>query len=380
MPSRRQLLVGMGTLCALSAVPRLSLASTGGNQRLIVVIVRGGLDGLALLPPHGDRDYATARGKVALPLPGAADGIIDLDGFFGLHPAMAPLLPMYRSVELLGVHAVGLPNTQRSHFEAQDMLESGSADSPMLKTGWLNRALSLLPSNNELGAVAIGQGIPLILRGPAAATSLQPGERSDATDPFLEMVAELYRSDALLDASLQQSMMTRALLAESNGGKRGRRKHAHTAGQLLRAAEGPRVAVLELGGMDTHSRQKSTLNTRLRQLAESLLMLQESLQESWSQTAVVVITEFGRTVSSNGTGGTDHGTGAAALLLGGAISGGRVQSDWPGLRDLHQHRDLKITTDLRSVLGGVLKDHLGISGPEIFPGAPPPQTGLIRQV
>ena len=136
--------------------------------------------------------------------------------------------------------------------------------------------------------------------------------------------------------------------------------------------------MLELGGMDTHAGQKSALNNRLRQLSESLLVLQEALGGAWDQTAVVMITEFGRTVSANGTGGTDHGTGGAALLLGGAIAGGRILSDWPGLQDLHQRRDLRITTDLRSVLGGVLKDHLGITGPDIFPGAPAASSGLIR--
>lgn len=371
--------MGLSALSAASTLPRLSLASTGSQQRLIVIIARGGLDGLALLPPHGDPDYTAARGKIALPMPGSPDGILDLDGFFGLHPAMASLLPMYRSGELLGVHAVGMPNTQRSHFEAQDMLESGSPDARTLRTGWLSRALSLQPSTAALEAIAIGQGIPLILRGPAAVTSLQPGGHNDAADPFLDEVAALYRSDAQLDEALRQSMMTRALLEQSGGGrKRGRRRQAQAAGQLLSDTAGPRVAVLEVGGMDTHTGQKGSLNTRLRQLSESILTLQDSLGSAWDKTAIAVITEFGRTVSSNGTGGTDHGTGAAALLLGGAISGGRVLSDWPGLRDLHQRRDLPITTDLRSVLSGVLKDHLGITGPDIFPGAPAAQAGLIR--
>ena len=378
MPTRRQLLMGLSALSASAALPRLSLASTGSEQRLVVIILRGGLDGLALLPPHGDPHYRSARGKVALPMPGSSGGILDLDGFFGLHPAMASLLPMYRSGELLGVHAVGHPNTQRSHFEAQDMLEGGGASARVLKTGWLNRALSSQPKADASQAIAIGQGIPLILRGPAEVTSLQPGGHSDATDPFLEMVADLYRTDALLDEALRQSMMTRELLEKSGGRQRGRKKQLQATGQLLSAADGPRVAVLELGGMDTHAGQKSALNNRLRQLSESLLVLQEALGGAWDQTAVVMITEFGRTVSANGTGGTDHGTGGAALLLGGAIAGGRILSDWPGLQDLHQRRDLRITTDLRSVLGGVLKDHLGITGPDIFPGAPAASSGLIR--
>ena len=159
MPTRRQLLMGLSALSASAALPRLSLASTGSEQRLVVIILRGGLDGLALLPPHGDPHYRSARGKVALPMPGSSGGILDLDGFFGLHPALESLLPMYRSGDLLGVHAVGHPNTQRSHFEAQDMLEGGGASARVLKTGWLNRALSCQSKTDASQAIAIGQGL-----------------------------------------------------------------------------------------------------------------------------------------------------------------------------------------------------------------------------
>lgn len=379
MASRRDLLRSLAALTALSALPRLSLASTGAEQRLVVVVLRGGLDGLALLPPHGDPAYSEARGRAALPLPGERGGILDLDGFFGLHPAMAELLPLYAAGELLGLHAVGLPDTQRSHFEAQDMLESGGARPRSLKTGWLNRALSGTSTDSEPAAVAIGQGVPLILRGPATVTSLQPAGAVSSADPFLELVSGLYATDQQLAQALEQGMMARALLEEQETGRRsGRKQQARATGQLLAHADGPRVAVMEVGGMDTHAGQKAALSTRLRRLTDSILALKEGLGPAWSQTAVVLITEFGRTVAGNGTGGTDHGTASAALLLGGAVAGGRIVSDWPGLTRLHEGRDLSVTMDLRSVLAGILQDHLGLAGPDIFPGAPAALPGLIR--
>jgi uncharacterized protein (DUF1501 family) len=379
MASRRDLLRGLLALSALPALPRLSLASPLTDRRLVVVLLRGGLDGLALLPPHGDPDYA-ARGRAALPMPGEPDGILDLDGFFGLHPAMADLMPLAAAGELLGVHAVGLPGTERSHFEAQDMLESGGAHPRALKTGWLGRALGTLPGAGDAPqAVSIGQGVPLILRGPAAVTAISSTDTVLEDEPFLDMVSAMYADDPQLSEALAQSMMARALLADMDGGDRGgRRRQARSTGQLLARPDGPRVAVLEVGGMDTHAAQASALRTRLGQLTDGILALKEGLGDAWGSSVVVLITEFGRTVAGNGTGGTDHGTGSAALLLGGAVAGGRVVGSWRGLQSLHDGRDLAVTTDLRAVLSGVLRDHLGISDDTIFPDGPPPLGGLIR--
>jgi len=385
MASRRDLLRSLAALSALSALPTLSRsshASTTSDQRLVVVVLRGGLDGLALLPPHGDPAYSDARQRMALPLPGEQGGILDLDGFFGLHPAMADLLPLYAAGEMLGVHAVGLPDTQRSHFDAQDMLESGAGAPHALKTGWLNRALSVAAPHSTSPAIVIGQSVPLVLRGPAPVTSILAAGSAPSADPFLEMVSGLYTEDRVLSQALEQGLMTQSMLEEQLPGRRGRgaKKQARSTGQLLAHPEGPRVAVMTVGGVDTHASQRATLSTRLRKLTENILALREGLGSAWSETAVVLITEFGRTVSSNGTGGTDHGTASAALLLGGAIAGRRVISDWPGLTRLHEGRDLRVTTDLRSVLAGVLRDHLGLAGSGIFPDAPAALPGLIRAV
>ena len=381
MPSRRQLLLGLAALSTTAALPGLSLASLPGSQRLVVVVMRGGLDGLALLPPHGDPRYTASRGRAALPGPGESKGIIDLDGFFGLHPALAPLLPLWKAGELAGVHAMGLPNTERSHFEAQDMLEGGGSSPRAMKTGWLNRALGTLPAaSGPPTAVAIGKGVPLILRGEAPVTSIQPDGDTDSDADFLTMVAALYDNDPTLSAALQQGLMSRQMISESTTGRRksGNRQQARTTGELLAHPEGPRIAVMEVGGFDTHANQRSVLTNRLGRLSDGILGLQEGLGSAWQQTVVVMITEFGRTVAANGTNGTDHGTGAAALLMGGAIAGGRIHSDWPGLTRLHDDRDLKVTTDLRSMLKGVLRDHLAIEDRLIFPDSPPALGGLLK--
>ncbi len=382
---------------SLYGIP-FALARAATDRRLVVVVLRGALDGLAAVPPIFDPDYRRLRGSLALAEPGTADGALDLDGKFGLHPALKPLHTLYRNGELGIIHAVATPYRDRSHFDAQDLLENGSATPHALKDGWLNRTIGLLggTDHGRLG-LAVGQSVPLILRGKMPVSSWAPAEMPGLDPDFLSRLASLYAGDAVLGPALQEGQRAQAMAddvlpedRQRQGRMNGQKMYvqnrqpialkstAASVGRLLAAADGPRVAVLEMGNWDTHANQgvlTGRLAVTLRNLAEGLDALKTSLGTVWRETAVVVVTEFGRTVAVNGTGGTDHGTGSVAFLLGGAISGGRVVTRWPGLgaSQLHEGRDLTPTTDLRSVLKGVLIDHLGLPTDAIervvFPGS-----------
>ncbi len=371
-------------LCGPLFGPGLSLAAArlGGEQRFVVVILRGALDGLAAVPPYADPEYRRLRGPLALAAPGSADGALDLNGRFGLHPALAPLHAMYRAGEMTVFHAVATPYRSRSHFDGQDVLENGVTSARALKDGWLNRALSLL-GGERLG-LAVGQSIPLILRGDIPVASWAPADMPGLDSDFLSRLAALYERDAVLGPALAQGRQAQAMADEAlgdprraqgrmsgekvyvaNRGPQPMRVVAEAAGRLLAAENGARVAVLEVGGWDTHANQgvlNGPLANRLADLAGGLKALQDSLGPAWRHTVVAVATEFGRTVAVNGTGGTDHGTGGAAFLLGGAVTGGLVIARWPGLaaNQLYEGRDLAPTLDLRSVMKGVLSDHLGL--------------------
>ena len=361
-------------------------AASDTKSRFVFVILRGALDGLAVAPPYGDRDYASLRGDLALHAPGTAGGVLPLNDLFGLHPSCAFLHDCYTSRELVVLHAVASPYRERSHFDGQDVLENGNVRPHAVQTGWLNRALASMPAprdpERERG-VALGQNIPLVIRGPAAVTSWSPSKLAALDDDTLQRITDLYASDPLLAKRLADALaadeiavsaqsMARESAPQDAGVLAKRAKSgAHyvevvnAAAGFLRREEGPQVAVFDTTGWDTHANEGSAegqLAGRLAALDSGLRTLKEQLGPVWNDTAVVLATEFGRTAAVNGTRGTDHGTGTAAFLLGGAVQGGRVVADWPGLsaRALYQGRDLQPTLDLRSVLKGVLQEHLQV--------------------
>jgi uncharacterized protein (DUF1501 family) len=388
---------------------RVVFARAEENEaRLVVVILRGALDGLAAVPPYGDRDYAGLRRDFALRPPGEKGGALALDGFFGLHPSLAFLGQCYSARELAVFHALASPYRDRSHFDGQDVLESGTPRPHASQTGWLNRALAAAPARGRREAgVALGQNVPLVMRGPAAVASWSPSRLIALDDDTLARLTDLYADDALLSTRLADALASNAIAAESAGdGAMSATSNAppanapvannaryaevvRAAAGFLRQADGPRVAVFDTTGWDTHANEggaEGQLAGRLAALDGGLATLKQGLGPVWNHTAVLLITEFGRTAAINGTRGTDHGTATMALLVGGAVAGGRVISDWPGLssRALYQGRDLAPTLDLRSVLKGLLEEHVGVPASAlektVFPDSrgAKPLRGLLR--
>jgi len=387
---------GLGAILA-QALPGVSFAALPGAGPFVVVILRGALDGLSAVPPYGDPDYRNARGPIAIARPGDAKGALDLDGFFGLHPAMPLLHQRYQAGELLVVHAAASAYRERSHFDGQNVLENGGEHPSGAASGWLNRALGALPGRTAEG-LALGQNVPLILRGPVPVGSWAPSVLPEVEPELLTRLRDLYSEDATLAARLDEATRMDALAGDESpgagmmgaakgGGGIGRLKLiAETAGHMIASPNGPRIAVLDAQGWDTHAGEgaaEGQLAGRLGGLDQVLDALRSGLGSDWAHTAVLVCTEFGRTVQVNGTGGTDHGTGAAAFLLGGAVRGGRVLADWPGLAERHRYegRDLKPTTDLRSIAKAILRDHVGVPQTklaEVFPGSE--QVGAARDL
>ena len=380
---------GMAAWTALSlGFPKLSFASLPTDNRFILVILRGALDGMAAVPPYGDRSYAAMRGSLAFHAPGGEDSALDLNGFFGLNPALAPILPLYQQKQLAVIHAVASPYRERSHFDAQNLLENGTPHAGSAE-GWLNHMLAEMgaPGNS---AIAINQQVPLVLQGKLGVASYVPkGGRWNSGSDYMQKMKALYGQDAQLSDSFgegvrAQEMAQSSLTMEDQkaGGKAKGAAELYPAAQaaslFLARPDGPRVAVLEASGWDTHQAQGTShgaLANRLADLGTALATFQTSLGPVWDKTVVVVVTEFGRTVHINGTGGTDHGTASAAFVMGGRVQGGRVLGQWPGLHEnaLYQGRDLMPTTDMRSIFRTVLYSHLGV--PEaslsntIFPGS-----------
>ncbi|HLN49172.1 MAG TPA: DUF1501 domain-containing protein, partial [Steroidobacteraceae bacterium] len=382
--TRRRFLVGAGALAASAALPTVLFAKTGGSARLVVVILRGALDGLAAAPPHGDPHYALLHRELAIAAPGAADGALGLDSLFGLHPALQFLHERYLGGELVVFHAVASPYRDRSHFDGQNVLENGLTRPLGTADGWLNRALASLPrGTHQERAVAVSLNVPLILRGDAPVLSKSPLETPDIDEDLVARLADLYSKDDWFSARLSEAVQSEKLINAGGGmaasaaagppvvaGKPATDRLsgvARMAGTLMHSEEGPEIAVIEASGWDTHANQggvKGTLAQRLSGLDHALRGLADELGALWEQTAVLVVTEFGRTAAMNGTRGTDHGTGSCAFLAGGAVRGGRVIADWPGLAPnvLLENRDLKPTLDLRSVFKGVLDEHLHLDG------------------
>ena len=400
--TRRSALLGLTAAFTLGRAS-LALASAPTDKRFVVVILRGALDGMAAVVPYGDKDLVTWRGEILPPQPGAPDGLLDLGGFYGLHPALSGLHAMFQANELLPVHAVAGAYRSRSHFEAQDYMEMGSDQ--RMTSGWLNRAAAAIPSGASQSALAVGPSVPLLLRGPTPVGTWLPQGGGHPEPDLYARIAALNAHDALLGPAIANGLHERgfseAVLAAATtnpppageppaGGARAVNRNAFpalagAAGKLLAAKDGPRLAALEIGGWDTHTAQPGRLNGPLRQLDEGLVALKEGLGDAWGKTVVLTLTEFGRTVRSNGTKGTDHGTGTVAFVAGGDVAGGRVQANWPGLAQdrLFENRDLQPTADLRSVAKGLLAHHLGLSDTvlaSVFPdsAAAAAIAGLVR--
>jgi uncharacterized protein (DUF1501 family) len=387
-PTRRGLLLGLGAAAVLGDA-RLALAQAPGERRLVVVLLRGAMDGLYAVQPYGDRDFAALRGALAMPEPGREGGLLDLGGTFGLHPAMGGLHAMYRANEMAIVHAVAGPYRNRSHFEAQDLMEGGTAQ--RLTSGWLNRALQSMPAAGESRpGLAIGTGVPLLLRGPAPVGSYAPPGLDRPSPDLVLRLAALHDKDAVTARIFREGMRARGfaehtLGVETDPDRGSFARLAQAAGRLLAERGGPRVAALELGGWDTHVQQANRIVQPLRTLDAGLVALKTALGTAWTQTAVLVMTEFGRTARPNGNLGTDHGTAGVAFVLGGAIAGGKVLADWPGLSadNLFENRDLRPTVDVRALPKALLRSHLRLTDAAVaqaFPGSEQvaPMRGVLR--
>jgi uncharacterized protein (DUF1501 family) len=394
--SRRSLLLGGAAFAAWAYLPKFARAADGRDPRLVAVILRGALDGLATVAPIGDPDYAGLHGSIAL-RPDGPNAAVMLDSFFGLHPAMPEFARMYRANQAAVIHAVATAYRERSHFDGQDVLESGFAGPGRVQSGWLNRALEALPKGEPVTrALAVGPTTPLVLRGAAPTVGWAPVALPQADDGTAMRLLDLYqhRDSALASALTQGLQLDKVAQGEEmkpKGGANGvgaMRLVARGAAKLMAADDGPRIGALAFDGWDTHAKEGGPVG-RLAQLLGgldgALAEFESGLGERWRDTVIVVATEFGRTARINGTEGTDHGTGTIALLAGGAVKGGRVISDWPGLKpaNLYQGRDLAPTTDLRAVMKGVLHDQLGLAdrvlAESVFPDsrAAKPMQGLV---
>ncbi|MEZ5909816.1 MAG: DUF1501 domain-containing protein [Hyphomicrobiaceae bacterium] len=403
--TRRQMLVGGASLALWAGLPNVSALAAGRDPRLLVVILRGGLDGLSLAPPIGDPDYIRLRGEAALPRSGPGAGLA-LDGFFALNGNMPFLHGLYGRKQALIVHAVATPYRGRSHFDGQDVLESGLATTTRSDDGWLNRALAGLDVRGRsapLKGLAMGPVVPLVMRGSAPVVSwIPPTFRRPLDNDTVSRLMDLYaESDPVLARALAEGVEIDRV---SMAGPRSARppmtsapptpqtspampatprtpprfrlfiETAETAARLMSAADGPRIGALSYNGWDTHANEGAAtgqLGQRLAGLDAAIKAFADGMGAAWKHSVVAVVTEFGRTARINGTRGSDHGTGTVAILAGGSIRGGRMIADWPGLSDraLRDGRDLAPTTDLRAVFKGLLRDHLAI-----------PEQALARRV
>ena len=409
LSSRREALIGAGALFAWTQMPKLARAE-GRDPRLLVIVLRGALDGLGAVAPVGDPDWISLRGDRALVLDGKTPAL-PLDSFFALNPAMPNLHRLYKAQQASIVHATATPYRDRSHFDGQDVLESGVARPGAVDTGWLNRALVALASDGRVdlrGSSALGVGAvtPLVVRGQAPVLSWVPQKLLPASADTQARLLDLYQhTDPKLAVALEARMRLAALggggaiddptsdsvSAAPPGIARVRAYAAEVAGtaaRILAKADGPRVGAASFVGWDTHINEGAAsgqLANLLGVLDGALAAIETNMGDAWRETVVAVVTEFGRTAHINGTDGTDHGQGTVAFLAGGALQGGRMIADWPGLKpaQLYEERDLKPTTDLRSVLKGLLRDHLRVDesvlASTVFPDSADvvPTAGLV---
>jgi len=368
---------------ALLAAPRILFAQAATERRFVFIIQRGAADGLNTVVPYAEPAYASARG--ALAIDGAS--ALKLDGSFALHPSLTRLHALYGAGQASFFHAVASAYRERSHFDGQNVLETGGNAPYQVKDGWMNRLLGVLPRGGK-PAVAFSPGLPLALRGAMDVTSYAHSALPRANEDLMMRVEQLYAHDAQLHALWSSALDARGMAGGVGGGAS--RQDAGALGRMaagfLARSDGPRIAMIETGGWDTHSAQNARLAVQLRGLDSLVAGLQDGLGPVWAQTVVLVATEFGRTVAANGTGGTDHGTGAVAMLIGGAVQGGRVVADWPGLAraNLQDGRDLKPTLALDALLVAACSESFGVDPDKLarvlFPyGAPfKPMTQLLR--
>ncbi|MCP5088282.1 MAG: DUF1501 domain-containing protein [Rhodobacteraceae bacterium] len=389
---RRFLAKTLAIGCSAAASPLVTpvtFASVNSDKRLVVIVLRGGMDGLDVVAPVGDPLLAQYRPNV-----GAASHS-DLDGFFALHPKLSGLMPMWQSGELAFVHAVSTPyRNKRSHFDGQDILEAGVAEinSDIHDSGWINRMLAQMPGAGKETAFSVGRESMLLLRGDLPMTSWSPEGRIDLSPQAQLMLDVIYQKDPLfaeagsvaltlaaqlnldIEVSDDDQVMMRQIMKNMQAANRFQRATSLAAFAANRLREDTRIAAFSIGGWDTHRKQTSSIKKALGQLQAALTTLKSELGQTWEKTAVVCMTEFGRTVRENGSAGTDHGTGGAMVLAGGLIRGRRVYGDWPGLRDdqLFKNRDLMPTSDVRRYTAWMIRDLYGISASEleaaVFPG------------
>ena len=392
--------LGAGML--MSTRLAFSAPETGFDGRVVFIIMRGALDGLCAVPPYGDSSYASLRGALAVPPPGAAGGALKLDNLFALHPSLAFMHECFGNGELAVLHAAATPYRERSHFDGQDVLESGVSLPHASDSGWLNRALALKISQSGRLGLALGANVPLVMRGQAEVASWAPSKLAGLSEDTLQRVADLYANDPMLSQSLADAVSSDAIAAEGQalpaqsvpaqsmqeqsaqrGGAARYLETVRAMASFLKRDDGPRVAVMETTGWDTHANEggaQGQLAQRLGALDAGLREFRSSLGPTWRNTTVLLATEFGRTAAANGTRGTDHGTGSAAFVLGGAVAGGRVVADWPGLdaRSLYEGRDLRPTLDLRSPMKALLHTQLRISDRELDAVVFPDSSGARR--
>ncbi|NWG45943.1 MAG: DUF1501 domain-containing protein [Alphaproteobacteria bacterium] len=398
--SRRTTLRGLaGSALIADVAPGLALAKAYTDKRFVFVFLRGGMDGLTAVPAYGDPEFYRARGALADDAPGTDSkfAMLKLDGLFALNPDLKKMHAMYGEGELAVLHSLASPYRERSHFDAQDVMENGTTGKAE-KTGWLNRALAELPADTRATrketAMVIGALTPYVMRGPESYSSWSPPTAPSASRDLMDRIARAYRPDPLLSDSLEKARTAADMAAGGDmsgmGSDRGVNNQTFirmmgVAGEFLRADAGARIATIDYGGWDSHAEQNNRVDVATTRFAgrfpelyigldEGMAKLKESLgPAAWAETVVLVVTEFGRTVRMNGTKGTDHGTGGAAFLAGGRVRGGQIIADWRGLKeaDLYEGRDLYPTRDHRSVFKTVLAQHLGVAeGPledRIFP-------------
>ena len=411
-PSRRGLLAtaaGFGLSVQLLGVPAMAADSDLNRRKVVVIICRGGMDGLSVAPPVGDGEYKGLRGDLAM------QNALPLDGTFSLHPQLTSVHALAKAGEARIVPAIATPDRARSHFEAQDVLESGAAGVYSVSSGWLNRTVETLSAHRKVDAISIGATAPLILRGKLQTASWSPGRGVDTAARLPSLLQDLYRHDALLGPALAKGLATQdmakdalASMAGTNAqvtpasmttppasgapGRGGAQQGREASRQLgtslagfMREPGGPTVAAISLDGFDSHAGQAGLIAARLAALDAVLDGLHSGLGPEWKNTVVLVATEFGRTARANGTGGTDHGTASTALVLGGALKAGGIVGDWPTLNQnaLYENRDVAPTLDMRGLFKGVLAEHMGVDKAAletvVFPNsaAARPVAGLV---
>jgi uncharacterized protein (DUF1501 family) len=386
LKGRRSFIGGlMMAPAALALMPMdmsMAYAAAPTNKRLIVIILRGGMDGLAAAIPYGDKDYKNLRKDLAFD----PDQVVNLDGFFALHPAFVNMNKMYRDKELASVHALASPYRKRSHFDAQNVLELGGTQPYDRDSGWMNRLVGLIANKLNVDAddmgMSFGQAVPMAMRGDITLGSWAPSTLPKVNSDFYDFMGQMYKNDKHLNAALNKGVSIQnetgmlfegetpkemRKMAQQSRNRNGFVTMAKATGQWMAEISGPRIATLELGGWDTHVNQGTgagRLASNFTLLDNGIQAIKENIGEgAWQNTVVLAVTEFGRTGAPNGTNGTDHGMGGCAFLAGGSVKGGKVIADWPGLSKdrLYEARDLKPTTDLRSIFKGVIADHYGLS-------------------